>query len=86
VKPPRKLHEVKPVYPELALRAHVRGTVILECTIGTDGRIADVRVLKGVPLLDTAAIEAVRQWRYAPTLLNGIPVAVIMTVTVMFNS
>lgn len=86
VKPPRKLRDVRPVYPELALHAHIRGTVILECTIGTDGRISDVRVLKSVPLLDTAAVEAVRQWIYTPTLLNGAPVSVIMTVTVTFSS
>ena len=63
----------------------MQGRVILECLIGTDGRIARVKVLRSVPLLDEAATEAVRQWQYEPTLVNGVPVPVIMTVTVNFN-
>jgi protein TonB len=59
--------------------------VILECTLGPDGRIVDIRVLRGVPLLDQAALEAVRRWEYEPTLLDGQPVPVIMTVTVNFK-
>ena len=54
-------------------------------TIGPDGRVQDVRVLRSIPLLDAAAIEAVKQWQYTPTLLNGVPVPVIMTVTVNFT-
>jgi len=82
---PRKLHSVPPVYPETAVRARVQGTVVLECTISPEGRVTDVRVLRGVPLLDGAAIHAVRQWVYTPTLLDGRPVPVIMTVTVNFR-
>ena len=85
VRGPTKIHHVDPVYPELAKRARVQGTVVLECTLGPDGRVADVRVLRGVPFLDPAAIEAVRQWVYTPTLLNGVPVSVILTVTVRFQ-
>ncbi len=59
--------------------------MILECTIGVDGRVEDVKVLRSVPLLDAAAVDAVRQWVYTPTLLNGVPVPVIMTVTVNFK-
>ena len=59
--------------------------MILECTIGPEGKVIDVRILRGVPLLDAAAIEAVKQWEYTPTLLNGVPVPVIMTVTVSFT-
>jgi TonB family protein len=85
IKEPRKLKNVNPSYPEIAKQARVQGVVILECTISPDGRVQDVTVLRGVPLLDAAAIEAVRQWVYTPTLLNGVPVPVIMTVTVNFR-
>ena len=61
------------------------GTVIVEATIDTDGRVRSARVLRSIPLLDEAALDAVRQWEYTPTLLNGTPVAVIMTVTVTFQ-
>jgi len=63
----------------------VQGVVILECTISPQGRVNDVKILRGIPLLDQAAVEAVRQWVYTPTLLNGVPVPVIMTVTVNFK-
>jgi protein TonB len=63
----------------------VQGIVILECTISPQGRVTDVKILRGIPLLDAAAVEAVKQWVYSPTLLNGVPVPVIMTVTVNFK-
>jgi TonB family protein len=85
IKEPRKLKNVAPVYPDIAKQARVQGTVILECTISPQGQVTEVKVLRGVPLLDEAAIDAVRQWVYTPTLLNGVPVAVIMTVTVNFK-
>ena len=59
--------------------------VILECTIATDGRVIDVRILRGHPLFDAAAAAAVERWVYKPTLLNGVPVSVLMTVTVVFQ-
>jgi TonB family protein len=82
---PKKLKNVPPGYPPAALRARVQGAVLLECLIGADGRVARVKVLKGVPLLDEAATEAVRQWEYEPTEVDGVPVPVIMTVTVNFK-
>ncbi len=82
---PRKIGHVDAVYPDIAKQARVQGIVILECTIDTQGRVSDVRVLRGIPLLDEAAIEAVRQWVYEPTRLNGVPVPVLMTVTVNFR-
>jgi protein TonB len=85
IKTPTKTKDVRPVYPPIAQSARVQGVVILEATIGPDGRVQDVRVLRSIPLLDAAAIEAVRQWQYTPTLLNGVPVPVIMTVTVNFT-
>lgn len=82
---PERVRDVPPVYPPLALRAGVGGTVILEAVIGSDGTVQDLRVLRSIPLLDGAAIEAVRQWLFTPTLLNGEPVPVVMTVTVTFR-
>jgi len=76
---------VEPEYPRLARKANIEGIVILECTISPAGRVSDVRVLRGVPMLDEAAIEAVKQWVFTPTLLDGVPVPVIMTVTVSFS-
>jgi periplasmic protein TonB len=85
IKVPEKTRHVPPVYPAIAQQAGVEGVVILEATIDVDGRVRDVRVLRSVPLLDQAAIDAVLQWRFTPTLLNGVPVPVIMTVTVNFT-
>jgi len=85
VREPRKVKHVDPIYPPFARQARVQGVVILEASISVQGRVTDVRVLRGVPLLDPAAIEAVQQWRYEPTLLNGVPEPVIMTVTVNFK-
>ncbi len=86
IQAPRKLRHVDPVYPELARKAGVSAVVILECLLDRDGRIAKVTVLSGHPLLDAAAVDAVRQWTYRPTLLNGAPVEVVMTVTVNFRA
>ena len=85
IKEPKKLKNVAPTYPDIAKQARVQGVVILECTISPQGKVTDVKVLRGIPLLDDAAKEAVRQWVYTPTLLNGVPVPVIMTVTVNFK-
>jgi periplasmic protein TonB len=76
---------VNPVYPSIAQSARVQGVVIVEATIGPDGKVSDARVLRSIPLLDQAALDAVRQWVFTPTLLNGVPVPVIMTVTVNFT-
>ena len=85
IKPPVKLKNVPPEYPDLALAARVQGVVILECVISPRGTVTDVKVLRSIPLLDQAAVDAVREWVYTPTLLNGIPVPVVMTVTVNFD-
>jgi len=82
---PRKLKDVKPEYPEVARAAQVEGIVILEIAVDGLGKVSDSRVLRGVPLLDQAAIDAVSQWEFEPTFLNGAPVPVIMTVTVNFS-
>jgi protein TonB len=82
---PRKVFDVAPRYPEIAQRAGIDGTVIIEAVITVDGMVRDARVLKSIALLDRAALDAVKQWRYAPTRLNGVAVPVIVTVTVQFR-
>jgi protein TonB len=73
------------VYPALARQARVQGTVVLAALIAPDGRVRNLRVLSGHPLLTQAALEAVRHWRYEPTLLNGDPMEVDTTVQVIFR-
>jgi protein TonB len=85
IKPPTKTRDVKPVYPPIAQSARVQGVVIIEATIGADGRVKEAKVLRGQPLLDQSALDAVKQWVFTPTLLNNVPVPVIMTVTVNFT-
>ena len=85
VAPPEKIKDVRPVYPPLAVAAGVSGVVIIEAIITREGTVRDPKVLRSVPLLDQAALDAVRQWRYTPTRLNGVPVEVVITVTVNFT-
>jgi len=82
---PAKVRDAVPVYPDIAMRARIGGMVILEATIDAGGRVTNVRVLRSVPLLDQAAIDAVRQWEFTPTRLNGVAIPVVMTVTVHFT-
>jgi protein TonB len=85
VREPRKVKHVPPVYPALAAESRLEGVVVLECIVDPRGRVVDVKVERGLPLLDEAATEAVRQWVYTPTLVNGEPTSVIMTVKVTFR-
>ena len=85
IRNPTKTKNVLPVYPAVAKAARVGGTVIVEATIGPDGKVADARVVKSVPLLDQAALDAVRQWEYAPTRVRGVAVPVIITVAINFQ-
>lgn len=85
IKPPTRLVSVNPVYPEGARAARIEGVVILEITIGKDGSVASARVLRSIPELDQAAIDAVLQWVYEPTLLNGEPIEVKLNVTINFT-
>lgn len=82
---PRRIATAEPVYPAVAKAAHVEGIVIVEAVIGVDGRVESAKVLRSVPLLDQAALDAVREWRYTPGMLNGVAVPIIMTVTVNFS-
>jgi protein TonB len=79
------IKKVVPVYPVVAIKARVSGTVRLEGILAKDGTIRSLRVLSGHPLLVSAALEAVRQWVYHPTLLNGAPVEVIAPIDVVFT-
>lgn len=87
VKPPRKIHDAKAVYPEAMKKAGITGDVELEVTIAKDGGIGNVHVLTTNvhPDLAVAAVDAVRQWKFEPTLLNGAPVEVMVTITVTFR-
>jgi len=85
IKEPRKIKDVRPVYPDIALSARVQGIVIIEAQIDQDGKVNNARVIRPVALLDQAALDAVLQWEFEPVLLNGQPVPVIMTVTVNFT-
>jgi protein TonB len=85
IQTPALVKRVAPVYPEIAVDAQLEGMVILEATVGRDGRVEDVRVLRSIPLLDNAAKAAVMQWEYSPLLLNGKPERFILTVTVSFR-
>jgi periplasmic protein TonB len=84
IKPPQRIRDVKPIYPQNAVPTAAQGAVILEATIGADGVVRDARVLRSIPALDQAALDAVRQWAYRPAELNGAPVAVIITIIVNF--
>ena len=83
--PPSRIKNVNPVYPPAAQSDRVQGVVIIEATIGTDGHVTDATVIRSIPMLDAAALDAVRQWQYTPTMMNGVPISVIMTVTVSFT-
>ncbi|HSL19974.1 MAG TPA: energy transducer TonB [Vicinamibacterales bacterium] len=83
---PARVAYVAPHYPQIAQTARVQGDVVLEAIIGVDGAVQNLRLVRSAsPLLNDAAIAAVREWRYTPTRLNGIPVPVVMTVTVSFR-
>ena len=85
MKPPTVRKNVKPEHPLAAVKARVEGTVVLETLVDEQGRVADVRVTKSIPLLDQAAIEAARQWEFTPTLMNGEPVPVLLMLEMNFT-
>ena len=85
LKTPTKVRDVRPAYPPIARDSHVQGVVILETIIDDTGAVIDTRILRSIPLLDQAALDAVRQWRYTPSTYGGRPVSVLMTITVRFT-
>lgn len=85
VRAPQLIHQVQPTYPPLAKEIHVEGDVLIDSVIDAQGNVTQMKVVSGHPLLVSAAFDALRQWKYAPTRLNGVPVAVEMAVTVRFR-
>ena len=85
IRPPRLIRRVPPVYPEIARQARVEGVVEVECVTDITGRVTGVRLVRSIPLLDQAAIDAVRQWVYEPLVINGRPRGVVFNVTVRFE-
>jgi TonB family protein len=84
MKPPTIIKNVPPVYPPDAQAARIEGKVVIEATIGPAGTVSAAKVIRSIPMLDQAAVDAVKQWVYEPTLLNGKAVSIVMTVTVTF--
>ncbi len=82
---PIQTYHIEPVFPAVAQSARVQGAVIVEALIGPDGKVGNARVVRSIPLLDAAALDAVRQWEWMPTKLNGVAVPVVVTVTVTFT-
>jgi TonB family protein len=85
LRPPTRIHYVPPVWPDAARQAGVRGTVIVEVVIDTQGNVSSAKILRGIPLLDQAALDCVRQWRFEPQTWNDHPMSVAATVTVTFG-
>jgi protein TonB len=82
---PRKTADARPIYPDVARMARIEGTVVMEAVLDPSGRVTQLHVIKSVPMLDQAALDAVRQWRYTPSVYGGRPVSVLMTITVRFT-
>jgi len=85
IQQPLLVKRVEPEYPQIAANAHIQGVVILEASVGEDGSVTDVTLLRSAnPLLDREAMIAVKQWKYSPLVLNGIRVPFVLTVTLSF--
>jgi periplasmic protein TonB len=85
IRPPALLRRVSPEYPEIARQARIEGLVLVEAETDIYGRVRSTRVLRSIPLLDQAALDAVRQWVYEPLVVNGRPRGVVFTVAVAFK-
>jgi periplasmic protein TonB len=85
IAPPQKIKHVAPIYPAGALSSRALGTVLIEAVVGVDGKVHDAKVVHSIPSLDQAALDAVRQWEFTPSRMNGVAVAVIITVLVQFS-
>ncbi len=86
VREPRVAKLVPPIFPKLARQARITGTVVLEAIVTAEGKVAEIKVVSGHPLLVQAAIDCVKQWEYEPTLLNGVPTPIILTAKVHFQT
>jgi protein TonB len=85
VRAPALVRRIAPIYPEIARQARIEGVVIIEAETDLYGRVRNARILRSIPLLDQAALDAVRQWVYEPLVVNGRPRGVLFTVTVTFK-
>lgn len=85
VSPPKRIKYFHPTYPPIALKTKTEGTVILEAIIGKNGKIKNIKITKSIPLLDQAALEAIKKWEYTPTIVNGEAREVLLTITVNFK-
>ena len=85
IKEPRQIKRVEPVYPPEAIANKAEGSVIIEAVIGTDGSVVNAKALRATPGFEGVALDAVRQWQYTPTLLNGAPIEVLLVVTINFQ-
>ena len=85
IRTPKLLLRVTPEYPPIALQARTTAVLVIEAVVGADGRVQTAKVLRGQPLFDQAALDAVKQWRYQPLLLNGVPTPFVVSFTVVFN-
>jgi len=83
---PALVKRIEPIYPDVALMAKVSGMVILEAVVGADGSVESVKILRSVKFLDNAALDAVKQWKYSPLILNGVPTPFVLTVTLNFHT
>ena len=72
IAPPHRIRDVPPVYPRAAIAAKVEGIVVVEAKIDVTGRVTEVRIIRSIPLLDNAALDAVRQWEFEPVVIDGI--------------
>ncbi|UCE43185.1 MAG: energy transducer TonB [Candidatus Aminicenantes bacterium] len=85
IKPPKLIKKIQPVYPESARKAGIEGAVIVEATTDIYGKVVKTKILRSIPELDQAAMDAVKQWVYEPYIKEGKPVGMIFTVTVVFK-
>jgi len=85
VKPARLLSSVAPAYPQMARNQRISGSVVLDALIDGNGRVSAMKIISGSPLLHQAAMDAVRQWKYQPAMLNGQATSMHLTVTVQFK-
>jgi TonB family protein len=85
VAPPKIIKRVEPEYPDRARRARIAGVVVVKARIGADGKVRDAEVVQSIPLLDEAALAAVRQWEYEPTIIDGVAQTLVMTVRLEFG-
>jgi protein TonB len=85
VKPPKSIVQVHPAYPTLAKQARIQGQVLIDAILDEQGNVIDMKVVSGPPLLYQAALDALKKWKYEPTYLNDLPIAVEMIVTITFQ-